>query len=155
MSFLVFPYLCSLRQSSPYSSSPNHSLIIPLLPQHMPHPSQPAASHYITNLFNAHTLPSAQHLSSSLSVTLHTFHLTILISALSSFDSCSAFTAHVSFPYIIELQTHAPYTFPFNLNATFLLVKIPDNSLNFFQPHLTLEIDASLDPPSPFNISPR
>ena len=35
--------------------------IIPLLPQHMPHPSQPAASHYITNLFNAHTLPQLSH----------------------------------------------------------------------------------------------
>ena len=90
----------------------------------------------------------------SLSGTPH-IHLTILISALSSLASCSAFTAHVSLTYIIELRTHAPYTFPFNLNATFLLVKIPDNSLNFFQPHPTLEIDASLDPPSPFNISPR
>ena len=66
----------------------------------------------------------------SLSDTPH-IHLTILISALSSFVSCSAFTAHVSLPYIIELPTHAPYTFPFNLNATFLLVKIPDNSKLF------------------------
>ena len=90
----------------------------------------------------------------SLSDTLH-IHLTSLISALSSFASCSTFTAHVSLPYIIELQTHAPYTFPFNFNVTFLLVKIHDNSLNFFQPHLTLEIDARLNPPSPFNISPR
>ena len=56
----------------------------------------------------------------SLSDTPH-IHLTILISALSSFVSCSAFIAHVSLPYIIELRTHAPYTFPFNLNAVFPL----------------------------------
>ena len=53
----------------------------------------------------------------SLSDTPH-IHLTILISALSSFASCSAFTAHVSLPYIIELRAHTPYVFPLNLNAT-------------------------------------
>ena len=112
--------------------------------------------HLITSLiFSMHILSlSSAFVFFSLSDPPH-IHLTILISALSSFASCSAFTAHVSLPYIIELWTHAPYTFPFNLNATFLLVKITDNSLNFFQPHPTLEIDGRLDPPSPFNISPR
>ena len=53
MSSLVFPYLCSLLQSYPYSSSPNHS---PPSSTHAPSIS-PSASHYITILFNAHTLP--------------------------------------------------------------------------------------------------
>ena len=52
-------HLWSSPTSAPFYSH-IHTLLHPiilLLPQHMPHPSQPAASHYITNLFNAHTLP--------------------------------------------------------------------------------------------------
>ena len=85
----------------------------------------------------------------SLSDTPH-IHLTILISALLSLATCSVFAAKVSLP--IVLHTHATYTL---LNATFLFVNTPDNSLNFFQPLLTLLIDAMLEPPSPFSTSPR
>ena len=110
--------------------------------------------HSITSLiFSMPILSLSSAFVFSLSDTPH-IYLTILISDLSSFASCLVFTAHVSLLYIIELWTHAPYTFPFNLNATFLLVKIPDNSLNFLQPYLTFEINVSLDPP-PFKISPR
>ena len=90
--------------------------IIPLLPQHMPHPSQPAASHYITNLFNAHT-PSAQHLSSSLSVTLHTsispflFHLSQVL--FPAQHSLPMFHFHISLnfkhmPRRLSLSTSMP-----------------------------------------------
>ena len=52
-------HLWSSPTSAPFYSHIHTLLhpIIPLLPQHVAHPSQPAASHYITNLFNAHTLP--------------------------------------------------------------------------------------------------
>ena len=64
--------------------------------------------HLITSLtFSMHILSlNSAFVFFSLSDTPH-IYLTILISALSSFASCSAFTAHVSLPYIIELQTHA------------------------------------------------
>ena len=68
----------------------------------------------------------------SLSDTPH-IHLTILISALSSF--CFLLSIHCScFTSIYHWTSkHMPYRLsPFNLNAIFLLVKIPDNSLNFF-----------------------
>ena len=90
--------------------------ITPLLPQHMPHPSQPAASHYITNLFNAHTLPQ---LSICLhSVILHTFspfslQLSILLPAQ---HSLPMFHFHISLnfehmPHTLSLSTSMPHSY--------------------------------------------
>ena len=109
----------------------------------MPHPSQPAASHYITNLFNAHTLPQLSICLLFLSVALHT-SISPFSFQLSQVLLPAQHSLPMLLPYIIELRTHAPYTFPFNLNATFLLVKIPDNSLNFSSHILLLKLMPAL-----------
>src|SRR5260221_992257 len=56
--------------------------------------------------------------------------LIILISALSSFASCSALIGHVSLPYIIQLRTQLLQTFPFSNSEAPFLVSIDDSSLN-------------------------
>ena len=132
--------------SAPFYSHLNTVIdaIIPLLPQHMPHLSQPETTHEITKLINAHTLPQ---ISSCLLLSqwhfTHPYHYP-QINYISSLTSCSALTAHGSLPwYIIELQTWCHIDFPFYYRyATFWLVKIPGNYSKLFQSHPTLEIDA-------------
>ena len=96
--FLLCHFLSSLTSAS--FNSHIHTLLHPiilLLPQHIPHLSQPAASHYITNLFNAHTLPQ---LSICLLSQWHSTHLSHH-SHFSSLKFCFLLSIHC--PYFTSI----------------------------------------------------
>src|SRR5260221_7982033 len=114
------------------------------------------------SLFRFTTTPIASTPILSLNITLVILSLRdthiiliLLISALSSFASCSALIGHVSLPYIIQLRIQLLLTFPFSNSEAPFLASICDSSLNLFHALRTLATTAESAPPSALILSPK